>query len=212
MNLMKRHRWILPFLGLALLHARAGADVSATPTLAIESIEGGGREAVALGPRILRFPQPAKPPTTNKPPTPKTKSPAAELPAAQQPTPAVNPAPASSAHTSSQQKPATSTPAAKGFLDPKLARTLFDQGMAEAKRRFPHLHGKPKQKHHVHPIYLGGLQNGPTVDLDPAYHQLITNAFREEFKYGQIDPPQPAEQQRIMRKVYSRYPLPGIHF
>jgi hypothetical protein len=84
--------------------------------------------------------------------------------------------------------------------------------MAEAKRRFPHLHGKPKQQHHAHPRYLDGPKDGPTVDLDPAYHQLITNAFREEYGYGQVDPPPPSEQQKIMRKVYSRYPLPGIHF
>jgi hypothetical protein len=105
-----------------------------------------------------------------------------------------------------------SNPAAKGFLDPKLARSLFDQGMAEAKLRFPHLYGRPKQKHHVHPVYLQGSKDGPTVELDPAYHQLITNAFRQEAAYGRAVPPQPEEQQRILRRVYSRHPLPGIHF
>lgn len=84
--------------------------------------------------------------------------------------------------------------------------------MAEAKKRFPQLHGRPKQKHHVHPKYLEGPEDGPTVDLDPAYHQLITNAFRKEYGYGQGEPLSAEEQQKIMRKVYSRYPLPSIHF
>jgi hypothetical protein len=56
--------------------------------------------------------------------------------------------------------------------------------MQEARRAFPHLAGGPKQKHHIHPRYLGGPDNGPTVDLDPAYHQLITNEFRRLAGYG----------------------------
>ena len=97
------------------------------------------------------------------------------------------------------------------WLDPKVARQLFDQGMAEAGQKFPHLRGKPPQEHHVHPRYLGGPQEGPTVKVDPAYHQLITNAFRREHAYDQ-DAPMPDVQLRIMKKVYSKYPLPGVHF
>ncbi|HLK99654.1 MAG TPA: hypothetical protein VK539_03680 [Myxococcaceae bacterium] len=49
------------------------------------------------------------------------------------------------------------------------------------------------------------------MKVDPAYHQLITNAFRDEYAYGQRFP-DPDVQSRIMQKVYSNYPLPGVHF
>ncbi|HYO56598.1 hypothetical protein [Archangium sp.] len=210
---MKQYPWRWFLLGWVLLQACAGASAPSFSSFAHETAGSGGQEAVALGPGF-RFPRPAKPPAPSKPTgAPKTEPPATNAPAARPPSPEKpSPAPASPAQTPAQQKPTVSSPTARGFLDPKVARTLFDQGMAEAKRRFPHLYGKPKQEHHIHPKYLNGPENGPTVDLDPAYHQLITNAFREEYGYGQVDPPPPGEQQKIMRKVYSRYPLPGIHF
>ena len=96
-------------------------------------------------------------------------------------------------------------------LDPNAARALYDKGMQEARKAFPHLAGGPKQKHHVHPRYLGGPDNGPTVLLDPAYHQLITNEFRRLAGYGR-KPPRLNVVLEIMKKVYARYPLPGIHF
>jgi len=97
------------------------------------------------------------------------------------------------------------------WLEPKVARQRFDQGLEEAGQKFPHLRGKPPQEHHVHPKYLGGPQDGPTVKVDPAYHQLITNAFRQEHAYN-LTEPDLDEQQRIIKKVYSKYPLPGVHF
>jgi hypothetical protein len=63
-------------------------------------------------------------------------------------------------------------------LDAKSAHAQYDKGMQEARKAFPHLAGGPKQKHHVQPWYLGGPEDGPPVDLDPAYHQLITSEFR----------------------------------
>jgi hypothetical protein len=33
------------------------------------------------------------------------------------------------------------------------------------------------QLHHIIPIYLGGARNGARIELDAAYHQLITNEF-----------------------------------
>ncbi len=96
-------------------------------------------------------------------------------------------------------------------LDPNTARALYDKGMQEARKAFPHLAGGPKQKHHLHPRYLGGLDNGPTVDLDPAYHQLVTNEFRRLAGYG-MRPPRLDVVLEIMKKVYARYPLPGVHF
>ncbi|HZI04401.1 MAG TPA: hypothetical protein VEZ71_10280, partial [Archangium sp.] len=96
-------------------------------------------------------------------------------------------------------------------LDPQSARARYDKGMQEARKAFPHLAGGPKQKHHVQPRYLGGPENGPTVDLDPAYHQLITNEFRRLVGYGMEKPPLQIVLE-IMKKVYSKYPLPGVHF
>uniref|UniRef100_UPI00286BAD77 hypothetical protein n=1 Tax=Archangium sp. TaxID=1872627 RepID=UPI00286BAD77 len=96
-------------------------------------------------------------------------------------------------------------------LEPKAARALYDKGMQEARRVFPHLAGGPKQEHHVYPRYLGGPDNGPTVDLDRAYHQLITNEFRMHRGYGQ-GTPNLRRALELMRLVYSEYPLLGVHF
>lgn len=76
------------------------------------------------------------------------------------------------------------------------------------------LAGGPKQKHHIHPRYLGGPESGPTVDLDPAHHQLITNEFRRMIAYGSYGSEQASIELilRIMRIVYSKYPLPGVYF
>jgi hypothetical protein len=97
------------------------------------------------------------------------------------------------------------------WLDPKVAHERFDQGMAEARRKHANLYGQPTQKHHVHSIYLGGDKNGPTVSLDPAYHRLITTEFQQKHSYNQ-PPPSPERQIEIMKEVYSKYPLPGVHF
>jgi hypothetical protein len=97
-------------------------------------------------------------------------------------------------------------------LDPKAARAQYEKGMQEARRSFPHLFGGPKQKHHVHPRYLGGPEDGPTVDLDPAYHQLITNEFRRLASYGRRTPLGFDAVWKLMKQVYTKYPLPGVHF
>ncbi|HZH78795.1 MAG TPA: hypothetical protein VEY88_22390 [Archangium sp.] len=181
-------------LSIWLAALQGCSSVSGEMHLALNASNTHGSEALALGPKLFRTPrirsnssQPAKPPPAeqSKPHSPQPQ-------AAQQPKP---------------DKPSALT----RFLDPRLARENFDKGQIEARAAFPHLSGKPKQKHHLHPKYLGGHENGPTVDVDPAYHQLITNAFRREHPYGQ-EIPSPAQQQELMRKVYSKYPLPGVHF
>ncbi|HYO60023.1 hypothetical protein [Archangium sp.] len=96
-------------------------------------------------------------------------------------------------------------------FDSKAARVLYDKGMQEARKAFPHLAGGPRQEHHIHPRYLGGPDNGPTVNLDPAYHQLITNEFRKHHGYG-LGAPNLKRALELMRLVYSKYPLPGVHF
>lgn len=63
------------------------------------------------------------------------------------------------------------------------------------------------ERHHKTPIYLGGARNGPTVTIDGAYHQLITNEFRRLWAYGRGRPSSQALSE-IMRKVYDKFPLP----
>jgi RHS repeat-associated protein len=74
----------------------------------------------------------------------------------------------------------------------------------EAKHLYPDLKGT--QKHHIKPQYLGGPKNGDKVELDRAYHQLITNEFRDAWEYGQNDLPNAAQWERIKLSVYSMFP------
>mgnify|MGYP003439138991 CR=1 FL=1 len=60
-----------------------------------------------------------------------------------------------------------------------------------------HLHGFPV-----------GILASPTVSIDAASHQQITNEFRRHVSYGNPKPG-PAELERIMREVYDKFPLPG---
>src|SRR5690606_26361734 len=53
-----------------------------------------------------------------------------------------------------------------------------DDLLRAAQKQFPNKAGKIEQ-HHITPKYLGGDPKGPTVPLDAAYHQQITNAFRD---------------------------------
>jgi hypothetical protein len=65
------------------------------------------------------------------------------------------------------------------------------------------------QEHHFWPLYLGGPPNGQTFRLPAAYHQLITNAFRRRYPYGQGKPSE-KEAREIMMEVYSQYPIPQL--
>lgn len=59
--------------------------------------------------------------------------------------------------------------------------------------------------HHIDPQYMGGDKYGKLVKIDAVYHQIVTNAFREQYGVGKI----PFDKrQLIMRKVYMQYPLP----
>ena len=79
----------------------------------------------------------------------------------------------------------------------------------EAESAYPQLAAKVTDElHHIIPKYLGGAEKGETVALRPAYHQLITNAFRKLAPYGEKVERSAAELQQILRDVYSRYPLP----
>jgi hypothetical protein len=82
----------------------------------------------------------------------------------------------------------------------------YDSLVEEAKKKYPKKADKT-EKHHITPKYLGGDPDGPTVDLNAAYHQEITNEFRKEWPYGE-DRPSPSEREKIMEEVYTKFPLP----
>ncbi|MGH9716525.1 MAG: hypothetical protein ACRD4R_07350, partial [Candidatus Acidiferrales bacterium] len=86
------------------------------------------------------------------------------------------------------------------------AATSLEQKVSDAQDAYPNKAGRI-ENHHIAPKYLGGDPNGPTAPLDGAYHQMITNAFRNEVPYGS-GPVSPEELQQIMNKVYSQFPLP----
>jgi hypothetical protein len=78
--------------------------------------------------------------------------------------------------------------------------------LEQAKQLYPKLADKI-HNHHIWPKYLGGDPNGPTIPLNAAYHQMITNAFRELWPYGQ-GAPSIEMAKEIMNKIYSKFPLP----
>jgi hypothetical protein len=87
------------------------------------------------------------------------------------------------------------------------ARKLYRERLAEAQARYPNSDGY--EDHHFVPRYLGGANNGQKYRLPTAYHKAVTQAFREEWHYGQ-DRPDPRQLQDILIRVYSRYPIPQL--
>jgi hypothetical protein len=87
----------------------------------------------------------------------------------------------------------------------RAATSSFDDLVSAAQKAYPGKAGTT-ELHHITPKYLGGAADGPLAPLDAAYHQQITNAFRESWKYGQ---PKPSTEQlgKIMNDVYSKFPL-----
>jgi hypothetical protein len=79
---------------------------------------------------------------------------------------------------------------------------------AEAERLYPGKVGQ-YEEHHVWPLYLGGLPDGPKFRVPAPYHQFITNAFRRQWNYGKGKPNE-QEAKQIMLKVYSEYPIPQM--
>jgi RHS repeat-associated protein len=73
-----------------------------------------------------------------------------------------------------------------------------------AKQLYPKL-ANTCQMHHPLPQYLGGAADQDLVPLDGAYHQLITNAFRQQIPYGSTFTP--AQVQAAWNQVYSQYPI-----
>jgi RHS repeat-associated protein len=83
---------------------------------------------------------------------------------------------------------------------------LLDRLMNYARGLYPKLCRKVN-KHHIDPKYIGGDPKGPTVRLEAPYHQLITNAFRDQWGYGQSPPPANLKA-NIINTVYYNFPLP----
>lgn len=79
--------------------------------------------------------------------------------------------------------------------------------LEKAKRLYPNKVGRPLEGHHPIPKYLGGAAKQALSYIDPAYHQVITNALRKLRPYG-LPKPSPAQLKRILKKVYSKYPIP----
>jgi RHS repeat-associated protein len=79
--------------------------------------------------------------------------------------------------------------------------------LAEAQEAYPNKAGTI-ENHHIAPKYLGGATNGPTVPLDGAYHQMITNEFRNLAPYGS-GPVSPQQLQNLQDSAYSKFPLPS---
>ncbi len=88
----------------------------------------------------------------------------------------------------------------------KTTGNSIDDLVRAAQKEFPKKAGNIEQ-HHITPKYLGGDPKGPCAPLNAAYHQKITNAFRDAWQYGQKQP-SPEELRQIIQDVYSKYPLP----
>jgi len=81
----------------------------------------------------------------------------------------------------------------------------FDNLLTQAAAAYPNKAGKIEY-HHITPQYLGGQKNGLLMPIDAAYHQQITNAFRNAWDYG-IGKPNAAQLEKIMTDVYTQFPL-----
>jgi RHS repeat-associated protein len=81
----------------------------------------------------------------------------------------------------------------------------FDNLLKQAAQAYPNKAGKI-ELHHIDPKYLGGNPLGPLAPLDGAYHQLITNEFRNLVPYGS-GTLSSARRAEVMKEVYSTYPL-----
>jgi RHS repeat-associated protein len=87
----------------------------------------------------------------------------------------------------------------------------FFSGVRSARIQYP---GKAfkRDNHHINPRYMGGPANGPTANVDRAYYQAITNAFRRggaPFRRDRVYKRRvtPGEAREIARRVYDKHPL-----
>ena len=83
----------------------------------------------------------------------------------------------------------------------------YEELLAAAREKYPN-QAFTYQKHHINPQYIGGAKNGEKITLDAAYHQEITNTFRDLYPYRQGPIDNLATQRKLMIEVYTRFPLP----
>jgi len=97
----------------------------------------------------------------------------------------------------------------QGSKKSQTPQDVYNGKVTEAQKLYPDKAKKPNEYHHIWPQYLGGPKNGPTVPLNPAYHQVITNKFRELWKYkNPAGKPNLKLLRQIMDEVYKEFPLP----
>jgi hypothetical protein len=75
---------------------------------------------------------------------------------------------------------------------------------------YPKLVDKAAQLHHIIPKYLGGptsALNDLVVRIPAAYHQLITNGFRDAWPYGQGVAPSAEQLNEILTTIYTNFPI-----
>jgi hypothetical protein len=82
-----------------------------------------------------------------------------------------------------------------------------DDLVSVAKKLYPNKANK-NEKHHIIPKYAGGDPKGATISINAAYHQVITNLFRELLPYGSAKL-NGSELTDLLSKVYSKLPLPS---
>jgi hypothetical protein len=58
------------------------------------------------------------------------------------------------------------------------------------------------------PKFAGGPANGTQYEINAAYHQVITNEFRQQLGYGK-GPYDPVKVYEVMLQVYENYPIPA---
>jgi RHS repeat-associated protein len=85
-------------------------------------------------------------------------------------------------------------------------KNAYDTAVERAKELYPKLAKIPDQLHHVIPKYLGGDPDGALARIPAAYHQLITNYFRQLWPYGQAAPSEDQLNQ-MLDKVYAKLPI-----
>jgi RHS repeat-associated protein len=77
--------------------------------------------------------------------------------------------------------------------------------VAEAEERHPNAVGE--QGYHIIPKYVGGPADGPVSRIPTAYHQVVTQAFRTAWGYGQGTKPSGQQLRNIFVEVHSKLPL-----
>jgi hypothetical protein len=105
-----------------------------------------------------------------------------------------------SRHAEPEAPPQVETPSAPSY----------ESLLPAAQAAYPTKAGKI-EKHHIWPKYMNGPGNGPLAAIDAAYHQLITNYFRELVPYGTGRSLTEQQAQAAMDLVYARYPLPRLN-